>query len=81
MHVYCDNRTAISIAHNPILYNRKKHVEVDKHFTQEKIAWQVDNGLYQLSWSVGLYQLAGSVGLFFNFCFIVLATIRMSLLW
>ena len=26
---YCDNRAAISIAHNPVLHDRMKHVEVD----------------------------------------------------
>ena len=41
MKVYCDNKAAISIAHNPVLHDRTKHVEVDKHFIREK----VDNGL------------------------------------
>jgi transposase InsO family protein len=35
--VYCDNKAAISIAHNPVLHDRTKHVEVDKHFIKEKI--------------------------------------------
>ena len=39
--LYCDNKTAISIAHNLVLHDRTKHVEVDKHFIKEKI----DNGL------------------------------------
>jgi len=34
---YCDNKAAISIAHNPVLHDRTKHVEVDKHFIKEKI--------------------------------------------
>ena len=33
---YCDNKAAISIAHNPVLHNRTKHVEVDKNFIKEK---------------------------------------------
>ena len=37
MKVYCDNKAAIAIAHNPVLHNRTKHVEVDKHFIKEKI--------------------------------------------
>ncbi|RVX07808.1 Retrovirus-related Pol polyprotein from transposon RE1 [Vitis vinifera] len=41
MKLYCDNKAAISVAHNPVLYDRTKHVEVDKHFIKEKI----DNGL------------------------------------
>lgn len=38
MKVYCDNKAAISIAHNPIHHDRTKHIEVDKHFIKEKIA-------------------------------------------
>ena len=30
--LYCDNKAAISIAHNHVLYDRTKHVEFDKHF-------------------------------------------------
>ncbi|KAI3421371.1 uncharacterized protein J3R85_012404 [Psidium guajava] len=41
MKLYCDNKAAISIAHNPVLHDCTKHVEVDKHFIKEKI----DNGL------------------------------------
>ena len=37
MKVYCDNRATISVAHNPVLHDITKHVEVDKHFTKEKI--------------------------------------------
>ncbi|KAH9697911.1 retrovirus-related pol polyprotein from transposon RE1 [Citrus sinensis] len=42
MKVYCDNKSAIAIAHNPVLHNRTKHVEVDKHFIKEKL----DSGLF-----------------------------------
>jgi len=35
--LYCDNKSAISIAHNPVLHDRTKHVEDDKHFIREKI--------------------------------------------
>ena len=44
--VYCDNKAAISIAHNPILHDRTKHVEVDKHFIKEKI----DSGVICMSY-------------------------------
>ena len=37
MKVLCDNKTAIAIAYNPVLYERTKHVEVDKHFIKEKL--------------------------------------------
>ena len=35
--IYCDNKAAISIDHNPVLHDRTKHIEVDKHFIEEKI--------------------------------------------
>ena len=41
MKVYYDNKSAISIAHNPVLHDRTKHVEVDKHFIKENL----DSGL------------------------------------
>lgn len=44
MKLYCDNKAAISIAHNPVLHDRTKHVEIDKHFIKEKI----DNGLVHM---------------------------------
>jgi len=34
--IYCDNKVAISIAHNPVQHDRTKHVEVDQHFIKEK---------------------------------------------
>ena len=35
--LYCDNKSAIAIAHNPVLHDRTKHVEIDKHFIKEKL--------------------------------------------
>uniref|UniRef100_A0A2N9FX30 Reverse transcriptase Ty1/copia-type domain-containing protein n=1 Tax=Fagus sylvatica TaxID=28930 RepID=A0A2N9FX30_FAGSY len=37
MYLYCDNKAAISIAHNPVQHDRTKHVEVDRHFIKEKL--------------------------------------------
>lgn len=37
MKVYCNNKVAINIAHNPVHHDRTKHVKVDKHFIKEKI--------------------------------------------
>ncbi|CAL8151504.1 unnamed protein product [Prunus armeniaca] len=37
MDLYCDNKAAIAIAHNPVQYDRTKHVEVDRHFVKEKL--------------------------------------------
>lgn len=42
MRLYCDNKAAVSIAHNPVHHDRTKHVEVDRHFIREKI----DNGSF-----------------------------------
>lgn len=44
--VYCDYKASISIAHNPILHDRTKHVEVEKHFIKEKI----DSGVICMSY-------------------------------
>ncbi|CAN1170240.1 Retrovirus-related Pol polyprotein from transposon TNT 1-94 [Linum perenne] len=35
--IYSDSKAAVAIAHNPVLHDRTKHVEVDKHFIKEKI--------------------------------------------
>ncbi|CAL0328366.1 unnamed protein product [Lupinus luteus] len=35
--VYCDNRSAIYLAHNPVFHERSKHIEVDCHVIREKI--------------------------------------------
>ena len=37
LRIYCDNKAAISIAHNPVHHDRTKHVEVDRHFIKEKV--------------------------------------------
>lgn len=35
--LYCDNKAAISIAHNPVQHDRTKHVEVDRHFIKDHL--------------------------------------------
>ncbi|KAK2980438.1 hypothetical protein RJ640_013992 [Escallonia rubra] len=37
MKLYCDNKSAINIAHNPVLHDRTKHMEVDRHFIKDKL--------------------------------------------
>ncbi|RDX93620.1 Copia protein, partial [Mucuna pruriens] len=39
--LFCDNKSVISIAHNPVQHDRTKHIEIDKHFIKEKL----DSGL------------------------------------
>lgn len=37
MSIYCDNKAAISIAHNLVQHDRTKHVEVDKYFIKDHL--------------------------------------------
>ena len=46
MKLYCDNKSAINIAHNRIQHDRTKHIEVDRHFIKEKL----DEGLVCMSY-------------------------------
>ncbi|XP_020698693.1 uncharacterized protein LOC110111254 [Dendrobium catenatum] len=33
--IFCDNISAISLAHNPVFHARTKHIEIDHHFIRE----------------------------------------------
>ena len=35
--IYCDNKAAYDIAHNPVQHDRTKHMEVDRFFIKEKL--------------------------------------------
>ena len=35
--LFCDNKSARDIAHNPVHHDRTKHVEVDRFFIKEKL--------------------------------------------
>lgn len=36
MKLYFDNKSIISIVHDPVHHDRTKHVEVDRHFVKKK---------------------------------------------
>ena len=54
MKLYCDNISAISIAHNPVQHDRTKHVEIDRHFVKEKL----ENGVICIPYVTSEGQLA-----------------------
>ena len=37
MNLFCDNKAAIDISHNPIQHDCTKHVEVDRHFIKQNL--------------------------------------------
>ena len=37
MKLYCDNKLAINIAHNPVQHDRTKHIEINRHFIKENL--------------------------------------------
>jgi hypothetical protein len=44
MRLWCNNKSAINIANNPVQYDRTKHVEIDSLFIKEKL----NSGLLEL---------------------------------
>jgi hypothetical protein len=45
LRMWCDNKSAISIANNPVQHDRTKHVEIDRFFIKEKL----DEGILEIS--------------------------------
>ena len=52
--LYCDIKSAINIAYNPVQHDRTKHIEIDRHFIKEKL----DSGLISTPYMPSDCQLA-----------------------
>ena len=53
MKLYCDNKSAINIPHNPIQHDKTNHIEVDTHFIKEKL----EQGVLCMSYVPSKHQL------------------------
>ena len=56
MRLYCDNKAACDIAHNPVQHDRTKYVEVDRHFIKEKLE-ALKFPMFDLKTSLQMYSL------------------------
>ncbi|KAM3407194.1 hypothetical protein ACQJBY_000937 [Aegilops geniculata] len=54
LRLWCDNKSAISIANNPVQHDRTKHVEIDRFFIKEKL----DDGIIRISYVSSREQVA-----------------------
>ncbi|CAL9006107.1 unnamed protein product, partial [Prunus brigantina] len=35
--IWCDNISAIALAHNPVFHSKTRHMEIDVHFVRERV--------------------------------------------
>ena len=52
--LFCDNKSPLQIAHNPVMHDRTKHITIDCHFTRKKVL----DGLLHLAYVPTAQQLA-----------------------
>ena len=52
--LHCDNQSSIHIAKNPVQHERTKHIEIDVHFTIDKVL----EGLLELAYVPTNSQIA-----------------------
>ncbi|RVW31850.1 Copia protein [Vitis vinifera] len=51
--LYCDNKSTINIAHNPIQHDWTKHIDIGRHFIKEKL----EEGVVCMSYVPSEHQL------------------------
>lgn len=54
LNIWCDNKSAINIANNPVQHDRTKHVEINRFFIKEKL----DAGIIKLDYVTSGQQVA-----------------------
>lgn len=54
MNIVSDNQAAKNITRNPVHHDHTKHIEIDRHFTKEKI----ESNLVNLSYPPTHHQIA-----------------------